>query len=450
MRGMGATPRTGQLRGTKPPAAYSQLRRCLRAWIALSGRPLRILGTECLADTPAILRICGPDSFRHALVLIAASKEPLGCVIHRKHVVGSRSLLAAGLGMIPYDTEASGWRLALHGCTEVLASGGVALVFEEGEGADVRGEQASAGRTALTLAREAWLSAFPGQPPVTLLAHLFWPSSRAQEIVIHIGPPSTMEAPRATVLSSSSQREGAAHEANGPSVFALEPFIRLLSDLEQVLKEQLEVQWATRGRRQSVQGFRLSPLAIETVRSVNRTAPETLAALRESYDAASEAERRWSLATLRAERGRKQLSALPRILAWAESILGLPVAVYGILNHLIVGTVLLALGRSTPRRESTAAPWLTRSLVIVACYAGQIVLINHLLGRAAAAYYAIALPVSGAYLWRYYFFLQGRTRILLLGIRAATLRRRAKRRHDKLIAELDRIFDCGATLSGVH
>ena len=57
--------------------------------------------------------------------------------------------------------------------------------------------------------------------------------------------------------------------------------------------------------------------------------------------------------------------------------------------------------------------------MILVCYAGQIFLCDHFLGRAAAGYYALSLPIAGLYLWRYSRVLRRRTRFIFLHTSAA-------------------------------
>jgi hypothetical protein len=74
---------------------------------------------------------------------------------------------------------------------------------------------------------------------------------------------------------------------------------------------------------------------------------------------------------------------------------------------------------------------------VVGSYAVQIVLVDRIMGRAVAGYYAATLPVSGAYLCRYRWLLQQRTRILLLGLRSAALRVPAESNRKRFLEKLD-------------
>lgn len=427
-------------RGGSAPAVYRLLRACLRAGLALSRRPVRVLGAGCLPDAAAILQVHRRARFREALTLVAALERPIVCLMNRRVLRGWRSLLGSALAMIPYDREPAAWHAALRACTGALGLGGAIAVFA-GDGARSAAPPSDAG--ALGLARDAWVAAFPGRAPLVAPVRLFWPAERAQEVMIHLGEPGSLEAP----ADDPSRVAAARRLADGPdpNVCALQPAVlqRLSADVERALRDRLEAEWAARpGRKQKVEGFRLSPLAARTFGRINRSEPEVLVALQQRSDADREARRRWSLANLRAEHGRKQLSPLQRLAGWTESVLGLPVAGYGALNHLVAGPLLLVLGRWRGRNEpGSPGPWIARAVVVLACYTGQIVLVDRILGRAAAGYYALTLPVSGIYLWRYGWLLRRRTRILLLGIRGSMLRRASAKTHEQLLAELDGILE---------
>ncbi|HEY6290052.1 MAG TPA: hypothetical protein VI455_00605 [Terriglobia bacterium] len=399
-----------------------------------------------MPDAAAILLVCRPTRFREALAVLAACERPIACVIHRGDLRSGRSLVASSLGVISYDTEASAWHSALRNCTQVLGSGGIILVFA-GDGPDDRPNSA-----AWTLAREAWVGAFPGRPPVVVPSRLFWPAERAQEVLIYVGEPLSWDAAGDTAANFSEPARDVVHDTCGQNVFALQPTIvkRLFGSVEQALRDRLAAEWAARpGRKQKVDGFRLSPFAAGTFGRINQTEPEVLMALQQLSDADLDARRQWSLAKLRAEQGRKQLSAFQRLVGWTESIFGLPIACYGLLNHLIAGPILLAFGLSSRNQQASATPWIVRALIVLGCYTGQIVLVNRAMGRAAAGYYALTLPVSGVYLWRYWWLLRRRTRILLLGVKAGRLKRLVAKTHERFLKRLDGILESGAGPLGV-
>ena len=429
-------------KASKQPLISGLARWCIRCWLALFGKPVRVLGSERLPGSAAILQLRHATRFADALLLTAASERPVTFVLARRNLRGLELLLASTLGMICCEEKAARWHSALRTCTEVLASGGLVAAFQQASL-----NEAGTGRHAppLRLAQEAWSSAFPEVAPVLLPVHRFRPPGRHQEILIHIGEP---------VGADELRLDARLRHGSGPGdregVFAMDGLIlnRLLRDFEQALRDQLREEWAARaGGRQTEDGFRLSPRAAETLRSLNRAEPETLLELRQLLEAERDHRRQYSLVRLRAQLGRGQLSAVSRILTWAETVFGLPVAFYGAVNHAVVGLLLAGLNLVQREKRAQAGTWGIRVLIVVLCYAAQIALVNHLLGRAAAGYYAVTLPVSGAYVWRYRWLLRRRTYLLLLGARAAVLQRAAKRNRQRFLARLGSILDKGAASS---
>jgi len=147
--------------------------------------------------------------------------------------------------------------------------------------------------------------------------------------------------------------------------------------------------------------------------------------------------RRLSLTRMLDDRGRQHLSSAQRTLAWIETVAGMPLALCGVVNHAAIALLLYLFGLTRNVWQVQAGRWLARALVVLGCYAGQIALVSHALGRAAAGYYAVVLPVSAVYLWRYAWLLRRRTRVLLLGPRARTLHRLAENRWKLFLAKLD-------------
>jgi len=101
------------------------------------------------------------------------------------------------------------------------------------------------------------------------------------------------------------------------------------------------------------------------------------------------------------------------------------------------------------RSEASRTDWLWRALVVLGCYAGQVLLCASLWDRAAAGYYLPSLPLAGAYLCRYRCLLRQRTRrafeALRSPVQAATLRRRRK----ALVEQLNRSLEVHADALGV-
>ncbi len=426
-------------------ASYRLIRSGLRAWLTLSRRSVRVLGADRLPDSAAILYVCHSADFDDAVMLVAAFERPIVCVIGRAEMAGQQSMIESALGMIAINgpADAPVWHDALRSCTGVLSAGGLVLVFSEPS--DSSGQAGRELDAALKLACEAWTSAFPAQLPVVLPVHRFRPEARTEETLVHVGDPVRLDADEdpALLLQQVKAALGEVH-----AVFALDAALlnRLMQDVERDLRHRLQQRWSARpGRTRTTDGFRLSPFAAETLRRVNRTEPESLVALSELSHAEREARRESALARLRAEIEIKQLSTVQRVLGWAESLVGFPIALYAAVNHLLTAILLLVCGLLKRDAQPQLGPWVARGVILLGCYAGQVALVNHFLGRAAAGYYAVTLPVSGAYLLRYAWLIQRRTRVLLAGTRSAMLQTRADRSRARFFEKLDAILESEST-----
>lgn len=385
--------------------------------------------------------------------MVAALSRRLACVIDRAQMAGRQSMIESGLGMIatPNDpaSDAPSWHAVLRSCGRVLSAGGFVLVFNESGDPVQPGSPRS--DAALKLACEAWTSAFPEHLPLILPVHRFRPEARAHETMIHIGDPVRLDADEDPALLLP-QAKAALGEVHNVFEFDSALLNRMMHGIERDLRERLQEQWSARpGRKRKTEGFRLSPFAAETLRRVNRDEPEALVALSELSDAAREARRGAALALLRAEIEIKQLSALQRVLGWAESLIGLPVALYGAVNHLAAAFLLLVCGLLKRDLEPRLGPWIARGVIVIGCYAGEVALVDHFLGRAAAGYYAVTLPISGLYLVRYGWLVRRRTRVLLAGTRGAMLEKLAGRNRAQFFEKLDGILaDHGAGPQPAH
>src|SRR5262249_6827820 len=91
-----------------------------------------------------------------------------------------------------------------------------------------------------------------------------------------------------------------------------------------------------------------------------------------------------------------------------------------------------------------AGEWAAAAVIILACYACAIALANHWFGRSTAGYYAVTLPTSGLYLWRYAWLWRQRTRLLLLGVLAPTATRQLRRGRKELIVRVGAARDAYA------
>ena len=201
--------------------------------------------------------------------------------------------------------------------------------------------------------------------------------------------------------------------------FRLQPpeFARFRSDLEEILRRDLARDWASRPNwKQTLEGFELSRSVKDSAEQLNSLDSGRLVALRESLDRYREAQRALALRRLQIDLGAPWLkSPWRRTLAWFESAAGLPVAAYGLLNLVCVGLTLLATGWLKKRSaRSWKLEWGVRAAAALVFYVAQTWACAHFLGRAAAGYYAVSLPLSAAYLARYGWLLRHRTRPVIL------------------------------------
>jgi hypothetical protein len=115
------------------------------------------------------------------------------------------------------------------------------------------------------------------------------------------------------------------------------------------------------------------------------------------------------------------------------------------MNHLIPVALLYFCGLAQRDLRVRTEIWLARAFVVIVCYAAQIALVNSAFGRAAAGYYALTLPMSGAYLFRYGWLLKQRAAISLLGVDALPLRA-GTLSGTKLFDKLDQILATRVTI----
>jgi hypothetical protein len=167
--------------------------------------------------------------------------------------------------------------------------------------------------------------------------------------------------------------------------------------------------------------------------------PGRLVTLRKSLDDYRRLQKQCALRKLEVEGAGSPLSSgWRRSIAWFEMLLGLPIALYGLLNHLLLGLVLYLAGsfkHNNSRARTTE--WTLRGAVTLGLYALQILLVAHWRGRAAAGYYAPTLPVSGAYLWRYVGLVRPQARLLFVSLTIPALTRKIKRLRHALLEEID-------------
>src|SRR5208282_4084993 len=117
----------------------------------------------------------------------------------------------------------------------------------------------------------------------------------------------------------------------------------------------LQEDWASRPDwKQDTEGFVLSRLVAEWVKQTNYTNPARLAGVGKSLDDYRRLQKQCALRELVVEGGDSPLgTGGRRIYLWFETLLGLPIALYGLLNHWAILLALFLAG-SFKRNSSCA------------------------------------------------------------------------------------------------
>lgn len=444
---------------SNPGVAVSMVYRLLRALarfgFAVFYPRIRLLHAESALAAPSImLLVSNPPNFLCALVLVAALERPVRCLVPEQLLQGLlRKLIGKGLGMIPYNPKAEGWRPALEQCCDFWARRQAIAVF-----AGKAGQAAQLLRVTATMALET--EARPsGKLGLTLFpVHLFVPIAPPSELLVYVDgaiyPQEHLEpkggASSGAVGALAARLERACQE----NAFRLQPECvrQFLSNLEEILITDMEEDWSSRSRwKQNSEGFRISQFVADWAEQINYLDPGKLVALRGAVNEYREGQRRWSLRELEIGAGGKWVSSFwGKICIWLETAVGLPIAAYGLMNHLLLWLLLLWFGLLKKGSErSPKTQWLLRTLVVLGCYSVQILLCASWQGRAAAGFYAPSLPLAGAYLWRYGWLLRHRTWRVLAAVLNPVQARKLRRRRRELLAELNTALESYAVMLGV-
>jgi hypothetical protein len=440
------------------PLRYRIVRQLLRIWFAAVFRKIRLLGAHDEAGSSAtVLLVSHPPRLLDVLLLLASFDRQLHCVVDSKTVSGfARQFLAWSLGMIPDTSSASVRpRAGVGACQELLESEETVVVFAKPQGED--GKPSDQLMAIARMALEVESTPPARTESATLPVHLLIPFAHVDEALIHFGepilprdflpPPGGTLEPQVIALALEFSR---ACQVN-PFALRQDDLVQVLADLAEILRSDLGDQWASRTNwKQSLQGFTLSRFVAEWAEQANRLDPENLVSLREALEAYRAARRRWSLRAIQIESAEWTRSTLWWALAWVESTLGLPVACYGLVNH-VPALLVISLTGLWRRLRKPARPrdWAAPALIVLLCYAGAISLANHWFGRSTAGYYAVTLPTSGLYLWRYAWLWRHRTRLLLQQLFASTSEGRLRRVRQGLVARVEAARNAYAETLGV-
>jgi len=439
-------------RSWRVPAGHRFLRSIVRLGVWLFFPKIRLLNEEQFDSAgPVLLVVNYPESFFAALLLVAAVDRPVLCLLSSRNLRGVfQRFMARRLGIMPVDPLASdgyGWSDLLEGA---LANWGTIALFAGNS--DMRGGEGpqDAGLVAKLVCEGLQKSA--EQLPLALFPiHAFLPPDRRKSgLLIYVGAPIREEysspQPADESAEAPQRLSFATRIALQKNVFALEPaeIERFHHDLEDIAHEDMREEWAKfPDWKQQAEELQLSGFVKRWIHEQNQVNPGRLVALRKLLEDYREARRRCSLGSLRVETSSLwQKSGLQVAGAWVESVMGLPVAVYSFVNHIAAAAILYLAGllKKSGNRDPKVE-WLLRSFVVMGCYILQVWLFDLWLGRAAAGYYTLTLPLSGAYLWRYLWLAKNRSYLLLLKAtlpaRSARLRRTRKALLEKFEGEMN-------------
>jgi hypothetical protein len=422
---------------------YRTFRALARLGIGMFYRPTRRLNADSFPSAGAALAVVSHSAgFLQALLLVAALDRQIHCRLERRLVRGmGRRLLAWGLGMIVVS-ESAGAETA----GTILSGGEAVAVFAETP------ELEGGARPGFPLAARlaAAEASNPSGAGLQLIpVHLYLPADRTagSEMLVHFDHPLDVGSFLAGADASRSQSALAAalEKSCRQNVFRIHPddVGHFLADVEEVSKSDLAEDWSERRNwLQQAEGFRISGFVAEWVERLNLLQPGLLVSMRERLSIYHQAQRRAALRRLKVETAGEWIkSPWRRGAVWAETFLTFPVAFYGLVNYLMASVLLYAAGltksSSAGRQLERRTRWTVGALVILACYAGQILLCAHLWGRAAAGIYALTLPVSGLDLWRYAWLLGRRTGLLVLRGLGQQDARSLRRRRKQFLKEMD-------------
>jgi len=436
------------------PRGNKLARMLVLRWLRFFYRKVRLLRAEALREPrPALVVLNGAADFLHAIAVVASLDRPITCILHSDACQGFwRRQLADWLGMIVVEDDESAPQAAMTAAKEILSQGGAVAVFARAEVA--RSEALS--DSCLSVARLA-IEAETGRSGGLGLEmqHLYFldpHDSRARgDLLIYAGAPLAIRPFSSGGAGDASVRTIAAEleDRLTDTPFRLQErdVQYFLADLETVLRSDLSEDWAARPNwKQTTDGFEISRFIVECVEQLNVLDPERLVGLRIELERYREEVRLWSLRRAEVEAsGAWAGSGLTRAWYWLESIVGFPIALYGLVNHLV--PVGLLSWRGLIRKIKDKDPgqaWLLRVMVVLGWYVVEVAFCAKWFGRASAGYYTLTLPLSGAYLWRYYWMLRARTRLLYAATSLSRHREKLQQARKAFLDELNKVRDAYA------
>ncbi len=445
---------------------YRFLRGCLRVWFKVFYRPVRVVAAEAglPASGPVVLIVGHPPSFLDTLVFIVGFDRPIRCLLDPRFIPGAWArLLGKGLALISDD----GSQASLEKACRVAERGGALLAFAHLVKSDGVAGVRFGGR-AVQLAVEVDLRLAASRPAIVPV-HVFKPLGRidSSEVLIHLEPPLNLDSASATrpVADPELSRradlpwqaedlDAAVDESFRRNVFRLRPAnLRVfLADLEEALRQILESESRPpTERKRQLDGFALSEFLVEWAKQENLSNPGRLVALASELESWRNRRRTLSLRQLETEAcGPWIHSAWKCAAIWIETVIGFPVAVFGLLNCVVPFAALRAAGlfRFEKPLESRRR-WLARASIVLTIFVAQVLVCDWLWGRPVAGVYALGVPLAGLYLWRYKWLLVHRVRLLAWKVSNPRARARLEEGRRRWLRKLNQARDAYAELLGV-
>jgi hypothetical protein len=442
------------------PVTYRLMRAVVRFGLQLFSPRLRMLNRERLEQPgPAILLITHPQSLSVALLLASALDRPVHCLLPSGEVRGLfRRLAAWALGMQAFDFAYEEQNSQLNPCLRVMADRGVVALFAKQDPRNGN-QRVPVADFAARLTVEAILQSEAQAQPGIYPVHWFLGTGRRRpEPLMCVDSPiqalDFLPKVGEDLAAASQHLVVAVQRAISANIFGLaEPDLEHFNrELEDLSREHLRQQWSRRPNwKQRPEALELSSLARKWVAEQNRTDPARLVELRESLDAYRETRRQNSLGKLIIETSGPWQASRPRVAAaWFETVLGFPVALCGLINHLPALIILSVSGLfgNSPKRDPKVE-WLLRIFIVLSCYTVQVFVVHFWWGRAVAGYYALILPVSGAYLWRYRWLIRRRVRVLVLKALHPVRSARVARARENILGRFNRELEYSAQSSSL-
>jgi hypothetical protein len=348
---------------------------------------------------------------------------------------------------------------ALESCSALLGEKAALVTFVEPGPTDSAGGSGFAAAAA-SIAVDAERRHSGGLGLRLFPVHLFLPvgHSHTRELLIDIDQPEIAQdfISRAGGSGHHQVQELARHLERRcqENSFRLQPaaLAEFLADLEHALRDDLQEELKSHpARKQKLEGFELSRFVVQWAEQMNYLHPGLLVSLRELLAAWREACRRGALHRLEVEGAGAWLSRpLGRGVVLLETVVGFPLAMYGLVNHLVAMALLYWTGllKKGSGRDKTMA-WLWRGLVVLGCYIVEVFLVARSWGRRGAGYYLPTLPLSGLYLWRYAWLLRHQTRIAFLSFNLSVETAGATRLRKDFLHEINQVLNLHAEMLGL-